>query len=349
MSESTNEGRWVTGADRCEWSDLPADQCDHCGAAPGSEIRMSAPGPGPRPVVREPAARTLERPTLPTTWAAADTEGECRCGRPTRDHAWLCDDCQTRFRNVLGDLPDLDSEIAVTITKQRAAGTSGSPRSTETALPWHERAADARRVLHGLLVQWVRFCLEENVRGPLAVDPTDGLNSLAGWLTGRVAGLSLLDIAPEAMDEITDAAAQCHSIVFWKRKNRIYLGPCRSTDDTDEDGNPIEVAPCPGELYADEGEPVGYCDLCGQPATVAVRRSQLEDDLDRHLATAAEIARLATYLGLDVPRDQVRRRVLYWHRHKRIEQRGTDTIGAPMFRYGEVRGLLYADFKRRAS
>ena len=66
-------------------------------------------------------------------------------------------------------------------------------------------------------------------------------------------------------------------------------------------------------------------------------------------ATAAEIARLATYLGLDVPRDRVRKQVLYWHRHKRIEQRSADAEGSPMFRYGEVRGMLYREFGTRVS
>jgi hypothetical protein len=191
----------------------------------------------------------------------------------------------------------------------------------------------------------VRFCDEEQVRGPVMHFPADRIDSMSAWLATRVHGLALLDIGPEAMDEITDAAAECHRIVFWKRRSRIYLGPCQTTQ-TDEDGN--ETPPCPGEVYAEEGEPVGYCDLCKQGATVVIRRDKLEKDLDGYLATASEIARLATYLGLDVKREVVRKRVLYWHRHKRIEQRSTDPTGLPMVRYGEARTLLYADFAKRA-
>lgn len=327
---------------RCDWSDLPTNQCAHCGAAPGDTIDLGEAA-GPRqPTPRPVAARTLERPRLPGTWAPQADAGECRCGRPTRDAAWMCEDCIHRFERTLADLGALDNELTVTITRQRTTGATETTRGATNDLPWHERASQAQRALHGLLVSWVRFCDEEGVRGPHIREPADTIRSLAAWLTTRIRGLSLLDIGPEALDEITDAAAECHRIVFWKRRSRVYLGPCGIEHEDYDD-------PCPGEVYAEEGEPVGHCDLCGQGATVVVKRSAMEADLDSRLYTAAEIARLATYLGLDAPREKVRQRVLYWHRHKLIEQRSTTDEGWPMFRYGEVRARLYADFARRVS
>ncbi|MGZ4520144.1 MAG: hypothetical protein ACXVGA_04290 [Mycobacteriaceae bacterium] len=334
--------------DRCTWSELPTNQCAHCGAAPGDRPRLDPPTP-----MRHAAARaddsTLEKPRLPDIWAAGSDAGECRCGRPTRDDAFLCDDCQGRFTTLLSNLGQLVDEVDVTITRQRGAATTGGPRSTSTSLPWHEAAANARRNLHGLLASWVRLCDEDGIRGPQIEFPADTVAAMASWLGTRVRGLALHDFGGDAMDEITDAAAECHRIIFWKRRSRTYLGPCRSTEFTDEDGQEVETDPCPGEVYAEEGEAVGYCDLCRQGATVVIKRAALENELDMYLATASEIARLATYLGLDVPRDVVRKRVLYWHRHKRIEQRSADAAGLPMFRYGEARGLLYADFAKRAS
>lgn len=332
---------------RCEWSDLPGDQCDHCGAAPGVRLPDLEPArPAREPAKREQDEARLERPTLPSTWAPSNDAGECRCGQPTRDGAWLCDDCEQRFTTTLADLGALIDEIDVTMTRQRAAATTGGPRSSHTSLPWHERAGDARRALHGLLVTWVRFCSEEDVRGPQIADPVDNVKSLASWLATRVHGLALLDIGPEAMDEITDAAAECHRLIFWKRKNRVYLGTCGAIE-TDDEG--YESQPCPGEVYADEGEAVGHCDDCGQGVTVVIKRGQLETELDDRLYTASEIARLSTYLGLDVPRERVRRRVLYWHRHERVPVKGKTADGSPMFRYGDVKPMLYAEYGRRAS
>lgn len=326
---------------RCAWSDLLEPECAHCGAQPGSTIVLAAVT-ALRKAGNEDPESTLERPRLPEGWAPNSDAGTCRCGTPTRDGAWLCDDCAACFTRTLADLGALDEELTISIARQRAAATEGGPRSTETGLPWHEFAADARRTLHGLLVSWVRFCIDEGVRGAPAAQPTDRIATLAAWLANCVHGLTLLDLGPEAFDEITDAAAECHRIVFWKRKNRVYLGPCGATTED-------QPEPCPGEVYADPDEPVGNCDACTAGKTVVIARSDLEQQLDSRLYTAAEIAHLSTYLGLDVPREQVRKRVLYWHRHKIIEQRSTTDAGLPMFRYGEVRGRLYTDFARRSA
>lgn len=273
---------------------------------------------------------------------------ECRCGRPTRDQRFLCDHCRTELDRALGDCRWVDTEIDTTITRQRAIPPSGGgPASAETGLPWHERAARAKRTLHSLLVLWVRFCGEEEVRGVPGWQPTDRLPSLARWLLHCTDGLTLHDIAPDAHEEITDAVAECQRIVFYKRRGRTYLGPCGQTV-TDDDGEVLALS-CPGEVYAEEGHQVGHCDECGQGVTVVIRRGELERRLDDQLCTAAEIARLSTYLGLDVKRERVRQRVHYWARHGRILSHGRDDRGDPTYRYGEVRTMLYAEFATRES
>lgn len=339
----------MTTTDRCDYSDLPPETCHHCGARPGDRPGLvAAQARAARRGCREPSS--LDRPHLPATWAPSNDAGECRCGKPTRDEAWICDPCVETFTNTLADLGALDIEVQTTMTRMRGLPTEGnSSKSAETPLPWHDKAANARRVLNGLLSTWVRFCEEEDVRGPAAGFPSDTIPSKAAWLASRVPGLALLDIGPECVDEITDAAAECHRLVFWKRRNRVYLGPCGVVE-ADEYGEDCE--PCPGDVYADEGEPVGFCEVCGQGVTVVVRQGDLNQRLDDRLCTAAEIARLSTFLGLDQPRETVRKRVLYWHRHKRIAQRGTDTETtppAPTFRYGEVKVMLYAEFGRNTA
>lgn len=268
------------------------------------------------------------------------TATECRCGQPTRDDAYFCGNCSHRFATALGDVPWINDELDTTITRQRAAPITGSAPSAERGLPWHDKASETRRHLHALLVSWVRFCTEENIRGIPAWHPVDRLPSLSRWLMHAVHGLSLHDIGPEAVDEITDAVADCERIVFWKRRARVYLGPCGQPVGADDDN----LEPCPGDVYADEGAAVGYCEECEGAVTVVIRRAELEQQLDDRLCTAAEIARLATYLGLHVDRDRVRTRVHYWHRHKRITQRSRDDAGSPMFRYGEVRVMLSKEF-----
>lgn len=267
---------------------------------------------------------------------------ECSCGRPTRDQRAICDTCKHLLDVDLGNMTFLDQQIDATIARERAAAISGGAASADKGLHWHDKAAESKRVLHGLLVLWVRYCHDEHVPGAPADLPRDNLVSLSRYLLHATDALAFRDIATEAVSEITDAVAECRRIVFWKRKGRDYLGPCGIPLE-DEDGNLIGDD-CPGEVYVEPGQQVGYCDDCGRGHTAVTKRENLEKQLDGMLMTAAEIARISTYLGLDVGRDTVRKKVLYWHRHKIINEKQTNDDGHPMFRYDEVRGRLAAEF-----
>lgn len=355
---------------RCTYSDLLADECAHC-LGHGALLIEATPAEPPRPsgrVVWSPsmARAAQDAPSAPRSTRAdgnataviqgpQNGQNECVCGKPTRDNAVLCDDCTGTLERALGDVAGVVEEIEVTMTRQRSAPiVTGAPSATHP-LPWHEKAAEALRELHNLLVLWVRLCDEEGVgTGPSDL-PADKPAALAGWLLHRVPGLARHDAASDALDEITNAVAECERIVFWKRRARVYLGTCGQPIE-DEDGLPLDET-CPGEVYAeDDRAQVGQCDDCGQGVTVVVRQGELNRQLDDRLCTASELARLAVILGLDAPRDSVRKKIHYWHRHKRIPQRGTVTeyvkgeaVEVPTFRYGEVRVMLYAEFARETA
>lgn len=274
----------------------------------------------------------------------SETTSACRCGRPTRDAAYVCDTCTGRLNEALNECPWLDDELEVTITRQRSAAIEGGRGSSERGLPWHDKASEARRLLHGLLSTWVRFCDEEGVRGLPNRLPRDNITSMSRWMLHLTHGLSLHDIGNEAVDELTDAIAECQRLVFWKRSARIYLGTCEQRVE-DEDGELIRES-CPGEVYADEDAPVATCDECGQGMTVVIRKAVIDKRLEDQLCTAADIATYAVYLGMPAPREQVRKRVHYWHRHGRLLNHGTNVAGDPVFRYGEVRTMLFKEFGR---
>ena len=266
---------------------------------------------------------------------------DCRCGRPTRDQAFVCDTCWGHYTRALAEIPFIVDELTVSVARIHAAVIDGGAPSAEHPLPYNPKAADLLRHLHAQLGTWARFCHEEGLHpGDL---PPDNAKAISAWLLD-CHRLKLHDIAPEAVDEITDTVAEGRRIIFWKRRNRIYLGTCeRSVVDPDTEETLVEA--CPGEVYANDGEDVGHCDECGQGVTVVVWRANLEDRLSGHLATAAEIARLSTYLGLPASRETVRRKVLYWARHKRIQPHTREP--EPLYRYGDVRSLLYVEFASR--
>lgn len=268
------------------------------------------------------------------------TNNACGCGKPT--DAYVCQTCAGALEKALGDCTWLDDELMTTITRQKGASTEGGARGTNTSLPFHETASNARRELHTTLTKWVRYCSRNQVRGTPRWETRDTIPSRSRWLLNCVHGLTLNEAGGEAVQELTDAVSEAERIVFWKRRSRQYLGPCAQTvlDEYDE----IIHEVCPGDVYADEGAPVGECDLCGQGVTVAIRKGELTKELDDRLYTAAEIAWLATFLGLQQDRDRVRKQVNSWHSRKLIQPAGKDAQEDPMFRYGDIRALLYSTY-----
>lgn len=256
---------------------------------------------------------------------------ECRCGRPTRDVAYVCDHCADELSNALGDVPWLDTELEVTITKQRAIPTEGGSASFEKALPWHEKASETRRELHGLLATWIRFCAEENIRNasPHHGIPDDTLQAMSGWLLWRVDGLTLHDIGLEAVDEITSAVASCRRVID-RRPDRWYAGPCVT------DG-------CGADLYATRREGSVKCRQCEAMYDVAERREWLLAEAEDRLAPASEIARAVSWLGAEpLTGDRVRK----WAERGQLVVKSHDGKGRPLYRIGDAIDRLAADTRR---
>lgn len=258
---------------------------------------------------------------------------ECRCGRPTRQGHVVCETCLTDLERALGDVPWLDSELEVTITRQkgvdyrRVGGGKGGRKPAEAPSPANWGASEARTHLRALLVSWTLLCAEEGVRRKGGADdlPADELGALSRWLMTRVDGLGLHDAGPDAVDEITSAVAHCHRLID-RPADRQYLGTC-------------EV--CAGRLYARPGSAWATCYDCHATTNAEVVRKNLLEELDDRLCTAAEIARLSTYLGLRADREVVRKRINQWSSRGVIAEHPgvTDEV---TFRFGEVYAMLAA-------
>lgn len=268
---------------------------------------------------------------------------ECKCGRPTRDAAYVCDECADLLARSLGDIPWLDEQLEVTVTRQqgidyrRLGSAKGGKKDAERPLPGNWAASEARGNLRVLLVSWTRMCHEEGVRSS---DPRDGLPddtliAISRWLLWRVDGLTFHSAGGEAVEEIIDAVTQCHRLID-KPADRQFLGDCSEQE-------------CAGSVWARAGGDVATCDTCRTPTKASELRDGLLAELDDRLCTAAEIAELSTYLGLKAGREQVRKYVEYLARKGRIEKHAAFSTAA-VYRFGEVYGLLVGrDYGKRAS
>lgn len=242
---------------------------------------------------------------------------ECRCGRPTRDGADVCDTCADTFARALGDVPWIDEQIEITMSGQRALPTEGAARGTETPLPWNEAAGDARRTLHGLLVTWVRFCEEEHVphQSPKDGLPDDNLPALSRWLLWRVDGLARRDIGAEAVDEITDAVAACHRVID-RSPQREFVGPCQ----------------CGKDLYRRAAASTVTCQSCGERYDPEAMLAWMQGQIMGRLVTAREGAGLLAKFGLPVALNTVKQ----WPKRGRIAPHGKDAKGEATYLFDDL-------------
>ena len=252
---------------------------------------------------------------------------ECRCGRPTRDAAFVCDQCSKSLSVALGEIPWLEVELEVSLAGVKGVDyrTKGGTRASEKPSPANWAVSEAGANLRALLVSWTKFCVEERVRhsSPHQGWPADTMVSMSRWLLWRVDGLALLDIGPEAHDEITGAVRTCVRLID-RRAEQVYVGQCGAGD-------------CPTDLYARIGARMIVCPTCAVEHNVEERRAWLLKQAWDVLATAAELSRAVSWLGKEpLTADRVRQ----WADRGRLSVLGHDRFGHSLYRVGDAIDLL---------
>ncbi len=268
-----------------------------------------------------------------------------RCSRPIHDQGYACDQCGTHLRRDLLRVALIAGEAAVTIAKQARIGNGGRRTDPDVPLPVNLAAANDHDAAIGVLTTWARHVHEESGR-PLPtvrtepcphasctqrrrgalIGPECGLRLpaehpaavVAAWLVDQVDWIRHRPEGSEAMDELADACQVLVRVVD-RPADRVIVGQCD----------------CAAYLYAVRGAAAVRCGTCGVAYDVESSRADLRRHLDERLLTAAEIATMATYLGLATDRLRCRKLINVWHDRGRILARGQ--VGDdPTFRFGEV-------------
>lgn len=239
----------------------------------------------------------------------------CTCGKPTRDAAYVCDDCLGHLSRMLGQVPWVDETSADPVRGIDYRGSSSSG-SKEQPAPMHASVVEARHRLHTALVQWVMFCDAEQIRHQSrSLDlPADNLTALSRWLLWRVDGLGLHELGGDAVSEIGRAVGKLLGLLD-NPPDRVVAGPC------DECGN---------VLYAQHGRDLVKCHDCGEQYDVASRRDAMREHVRGMWVTEAEARRLLMIFGLAVAERTIRK----WRERNRIAWRdGFDHEGRERFMY----------------
>jgi hypothetical protein len=251
------------------------------------------------------------------------TENLCRCGKPTRDAAYVCEPCGDDLARALGDVAWLVDELEISVTRQKgvdyrqAGGGSGPKKPSERPSPVQWGAAEARAELRSILVLWTRLCAEENVRNssPYPGLPDDDLAAISRWLMWRVDGLTLHEAGADAVDEITSAVAHCHRVID-RPADQEFAGPCE----------------CGRDLYRKPKAPEVKCRQCEKVYKVDELAEWMRAQMVGKLVTIREGSLLLGKLGLSTPI----RTLQHWGEQKWILAHGSSPKGGNLYLFDDL-------------
>lgn len=240
---------------------------------------------------------------------------ECgSCGRPTNQY--VCHTCAELLEKALAECAWLDDELEVTITRQRGAATEGGPRGTNTSLPWHERASDARRDLLKTLETWMMYASSHHLPGTPRWHCAGTLRARSRWLLNVVHGLTLAEDGPAAVDQITAAVQVCFKVIDL-RPEREWAGPCG----------------CGVDLYRTKGQQWVRCDACGEQTDTEELLNQLRGAVMGRLVTAREGAGLLSKFGLSTEQGTIDK----WRQRKpELVERGHNHKGHRLYLFDDL-------------
>ena len=236
------------------------------------------------------------------------------CDQLTAD-AYVCTTCAHRLRTALADVPDLDAELVVTLTRQdRPATTSRGPRHVDPPLPYRISTSIIRDALAHTLRTWTR-----TINGTTLTATTP---ELAQWLTDHVDAIRHHPAGGTAVDELCAAIGAARDEVHGPaRTPRMLAGHCPD---------------CGTPVYTHQGATTARCHTPGCTGTVDVaewRRRALHA-LDEMALSAALAARTLPTLGVHVTADRIRQ---WAHRGRLTAVPQPD--GRPRYLVRDIRAL----------
>lgn len=286
----------------------------------------------------------------------------CSCSRPITDHAFLCRDCTTTLERQLGDIPALAADLEVTRTRQARIGSQPLGiivRSSETPIPWNDRASRALARFRATLVGWVRVCEDWRVtpEGPACRvcqhptcatvratrAPDDTWQGMSAYL---LAALPAFRHRPEvtACADDLDAATKAVESVVDRRPELTFYGPCGSVDYADDLPVPGSV-PCPADLFGDKEATEVVCEVCAAVHKVSDVREFLVKAAQDRLATAVELSKFLTLYGEPLTAERIRK----WAERGQLASHGRNAAGSPLYRVSEAVARLTEQQHKRAS
>lgn len=272
--------------------------------------------------------------------------------RPLHDNAYVCPGCTNHVGDLLHRLATIAGEAGTTVARLgRIGGGAGRRTGPDQPLPVNLGAGSRHDAAVTELLTRARMVAEERgqdlpavrsitcrhrtcqsirsgamaLPGPACEQIVDQpIAVLAGWLAEQ---LEWLRHHPDGEVALRDIRSACWALerVIDRPADHDLVGRCG----------------CETVLYARRGATTVTCKGCNTTYDVEECRAGLLDALSGSLFTAAELAGLATYLGLRTQRDRVRKLIWAWANRGLITAHGL-IDGDPAYRCGEIMTRLMA-------
>lgn len=122
---------------------------------------------------------------------------------------FVCREDRQMLDKLLGEIPGLVDDLAITICRQDRTGKGGmriSSGSDEQPMPFNVGASDAGDYLRNELNTWARLVCEERF---ISYDGSDSVIGVSVWLRKNLASLAMTQGAEDALPGIESAMKRC--------------------------------------------------------------------------------------------------------------------------------------------
>lgn len=122
---------------------------------------------------------------------------------------FVCREDRQMLDKLLGEIPGLIDDLAITICRQDRTGKGGmkiSSGSDEQPMPFNVGASDAGDYLRNELNTWARLVCEERC---ISYDGSDSVVGVSVWLRKNLASLAMTQGAEDALPGIESAMKRC--------------------------------------------------------------------------------------------------------------------------------------------
>lgn len=256
------------------------------------------------------------------------------CGAGADSGLYLCRAHTDVLAAILAGVPDLVTELDVTVTRQnRTTSERHGARSSTRPLPWNEHAAAVAADLATVVNRATLTVAgsEQDERDRLTEVAAYDTANLARWLRRN---LALVRRSPDAgivLAEVDDAVRLARRAVD-KPPESVFAGPCHVTV---ADGHTV----CRGDVYGVPGGRYAVCGQCRARFDAAERREWMLAQIENEAAHSGLLASLVTGLGRPVGSSTIRR----WAAAGRLTVISVDRNGRKLYRIGAVLELLHPE------